>query len=441
MTRTVNSNFSGTSVYDADVDATMFKRVLREIAQDFHRVYDLVSGEHAFSTSETMNHNGEQGRGSLLGIPLINQVINARIGMAEADLSTYGGETYLLAAPVFVPPGETFYTLDVRADGAAPEMWFEVYNTAGVLAQEARLSGYGDGVQRAFLHFAATTTGELFYVFVRCTIDAPSGWILRSWHMYNSRVNESVHVPAQVAAALPVPTAAVGIPVDVEEFHDNLFTDNFPVSGWLVNKLNRSINALWETMTGAPLPGRIVVTNADSATISPATSRFVAHARAGWTAEPLVKFPLLAEAFGACLKASGGNVVDNASPPTQGITEWFAPFPRSTALSTGRNVDAYVPDFPNGVSTSLMCSFLCVNQSGKGTPTNWRVRAQASAAAPSSVALTQLGSTSFYVATVGPIDFFADVVNLLRMTTQQSPASGFVIGEMRALGWSWYFNP
>lgn len=443
MTRTRNGSPLGTKTYEGDVDATIFRRVLLEIVQDFHAVEDIVTGEHSPTVPPvvaTMNHDGTAGRGSLLGIPIVNQSINVRVGLSTADQLTFGSVVYLLAAPVFVASGETFFAVEVDA-GVDTGLTLEVYDSAGALASEMPLSRHDDGTHRCWQ--GIVTTGAVYTFAIRCRIDG--FWNLVGWRIFAPRLTELAGAPLfgqDGNLLMPVPTAPAGECMNIETIHDQMIGDNYALAGWVVNKLNRNIAALWEALTGAPIDGHASVTNGDSASTDPVTSRFIAHTRAGTdlVSEPLVDFPVLCEAWGAVRKSTGAPMVNDLSPPTVGLTTWFAPFPVDTSSSRGRIMGVYIPDFPNGAFTTLKMHVLCISEAAKGVPTNWQVRGSTSVASTPFVALTQLGSTKFYVATTAAVDFTPDAINQLSLEMQQSPASGFVFGELQVLGWCWSYE-
>lgn len=445
MTRTRNSFFVGAQIYEGDIDAIVYRRVLRELAHDFNAIEDIVTGAHAGgSPIDTMNHNGDAYRGSLLGMSLVNQTINRRIAMTAPDRAQYGGSLYLLAAPAFVPPGEACLRVDVDAPGA-PTMTLEIFDDAGVQVQELAFTRDEDDQSQTCVTFLPAT-GVEFYFVVRCTLDEGS-WSLLGWHISVPRIRlngGASDLPAQDGSVLmPVPVAGVGQSLNIEVLHDEYFQNNYALPGKLPNIINRNINALWEALTGASIRGHAATTNNDSSATNPTTSRFIAKTRAGaeLASEPTVAFPLFSEALGAVRAVNCQPVVSDETPPTEGLTRWFAPFPRDVDASTGRKLRVRVPDFIASPDSSMKGVILVANDPLKAAWSgDWEGQVKIDGvSADAWTAFTQLGTTNLYKATMSIDDFSPDAVNEFSLQTRNA-VSSFAFGELQVVGWGVYFE-
>src|SRR5574337_1522366 len=107
MARKKNSSFQGATVFDTDVDAPSFQRVVENTVGDVALIFDKVTGSNG--ETSTIIHTGASDRGARLGVPIVNQFIGKSINLTNPVFSkaTNGGlgETWLLW-PVFLVPGE-----------------------------------------------------------------------------------------------------------------------------------------------------------------------------------------------------------------------------------------------------------------------------------------------------------------------------------------------
>ncbi len=436
MTRTRNSPPVGLQVYEADVDAIAFKRALLDLAQDFHGVFDIIMADHLPASAPavlTMNHDGTPGRGSLLGIPIVNQVINAEIVMPTG--TTYEGGMYLLAAPVRLPEGEHSLTVEVDAKGAPP-LFLKIWDDAGDLVAEWRMMEDANGTWRVWPQFV---TAPARYFFTVRTYGTRS-YTLGGWRVFmDRRQRPTPSLPSQDGSTVyPVPIAASGDSLAVSKFHDEYFEDDYAVAAKIVSDLNRSINVLEEALTGGPIEGHDEVTNADSDDVNPTTSRFIAHTQAGTdlAAEEAIDFPLWTEAFG-CVHAGGMPSVDDASPPTEGFKTWFAPFPRDVNDSIGRKATIYFPDMPDGASSDLTVDVMFAQDLGVGDPSDWECQVETEIESSAWVVPTRVGSTIFWEVSFSGLDFDPDTHQ--EITLRMRKTGAIIFGEIAVMGWAWNF--
>lgn len=459
MTRTRNGSITGTYDFDADVDAPTFARVLREIAQDVHMLYDSVTGQNSPGSApaiQVIDHSGAAGAGALLGMTSWQQPVWVRPFMSEGDLATYainGGSVILLAKPHFVCDGENVLVVEVDADEDAEDLYCEVYSAAGALIQSSRMSWAsgavssesgeprGNGTWRAIFQF--TSTGVQTYVVVRRIYEAGRNWCaLQAWRGFSGRVGG----PAQAAFPangnnLPVTTGGTGIGA-WELLHDEMFTADYALAGHLPNRLNRMLNGLWEYVTGAPVPGNASVQNAN----------FKDHRRAAYATEPLIQLPWFGEGLGAYGwngDVGGGEawaLVDTADPPTDGMVSWFAPYPVDVAETTVHRCSVFCDNFDYS-TMQLKCTVLAtadmLSDAFKYTPTAWEARVYNSAAGtPGSgwVAFTQIGTLPLLAATIYVTPPSPGAHNPFELRTRR-PTGTYTFGELAILGWDFFFEP
>lgn len=402
MTRSRNTAFRGITPPESDVDVKAYQRVLLECVQDFHRLFDVCTGENAISSFDTILHNGDGGAGSLLGVPIINTCVLKVPFLEDASTANvYGGDLYIYAFPAFIPQGEDFYELVLEF--ASPDVDLEVLDMAGASYYGGLVPSDYDGSRHRWrLQFAGT--GERLLFAFRKNIENRGDIPIRHVRMYSTRLNADVAPRLSSSTGenpFDVPAAGSGLPADtatgVEILHDEMLVAQYALAGRIVTVLNRNLNAMWEYITGSPVPGNDEVTNADSGASNPATSRFMAHTRAPFTSEPLVEWPIFAEGAGCCRVDNGAFCVDNANPGTDGVLDWHVPYPRDLAATTGHQVRVFIPDFPTSPARFKVLAIF-INESGKGTPANWEARVTTVSGSSAWVFVTRVGTTDFWQA-------------------------------------------
>jgi hypothetical protein len=354
MTRLKNATFAGAPMVDVDVDAPTFQRVIANAIADTARAYDRATGSNG--ETGTMIHDGA-GRGCLLGIPWCNQWIDGSLNLGSttsgAAKHAGDGDTYLAVAPLFMPIGETAIEVWLQGTNLQPyNPAVEVYSTSGVLLTRKRLRNWGANRIRAKL--TGLPAGESILV-IRGTTSAivtSTGPVIG--HIHSASIHSGRRRSSEAGDAVPGrgDGSTIGVtdpgtaPVAWRDFDDLFTQQRFPLSSWLTSGLNRNQNGLFEYLTGWPASDNAAYVHVDSGTTNPSRSEFAAHARAGFAAEPLVEFPLMMSFLGAA-KANGYFVVDAAEPPPDGMRDWYAPWPKTTATLP---VDiakqfARIPDF------------------------------------------------------------------------------------------------
>jgi hypothetical protein len=456
MARKKNATFQGVSPFDVDVDALTKRSVLESICGDLALISDKATGQNA--EASTCNHGGTAGRGSLLGVPLVNQYVGRTLfvdysaGGAVSDKDGGTGPTLVWVAPIFIAPGETQIVVDVGVQGQRiPPMVAYVRSTAFAVvgADRVLLEQVGDGLLRARI------TGLTSGLRILCVEANTDGWASNGdfGGVVFDFQSISVHVDRDRRRgvpphAAPLSTSPFGVtaPGATEGFVDPafdaaLFGEGLPVHGYLTAGLNRWINGLYEYVTGYRAGGNATRTLVDHDgagafdDVDPARSRALAHTRSLYAAEPEVAWPLWSEGFGA-FKLDGGLVVNATTSPTYGMLEWFAPWPNTASAQAIRQLRMQMPDFQTS-SSRLKWAVLCGVDSG--TVSNWSARVSAGGAT-SVVAFTAIAGTKLALATGTALAFTADSLVDVVVGTVKSGALG-AADECVPLGACLYFEP
>ena len=455
MTRTRNGSISGTFDFDADVDAPTFARVLRELAQDLHMLYDSVTGENSPAGApaiQVIDHSGADGGGALLGMTSWQQAVHVRPFIADADLATYaanGGSIVLLAKPHWVCDGENVLVVEVDADEDAEDLYCEVFDASGALITSSRMSWVAGadrdrarnaiGTWQSIFQF--TTTGVQTYVAVRRIYDSDRNWCkLYGWRGYAGRdsgLDADVGVPGY-SNGFPI-TAATGIAWEL--LHDEMFAADYALAGHLPTKLNRMINGLWEYVTGATVPGNSTLQQ----------TYFKEHKRTAYANEPLPQLPHFGEsigAFGWNGDVGGGeawSLVDSADPPTEGMLAWYAPYARVVTEATLHRCSVFVDNFDASVMF-LKCNVLAMSEmlsdAFKYTPSAWEMRIYNTGTGTGSAwqAFSHVGTLPMVSAAVASVPYTAGAHNQFELRLRR-PTGSYQFGELAIVGWDFYLEP
>lgn len=469
MTRTKNSSFAGAPVYDGDVDAPTFTRVLKGVQADAALVYDKLTGLNGETV--LIDHNGDVGNGDLqgapMGIPLVNQYIGVPLYYESATGSGGGkggatGRTYLIAVPFFQPASEITRTLrievDVSADIRGNAGRAVVINSAGTTIYTAPLEYRGsdgrmitDGQQGGTLTASVLPGTGLKFLFVEVDTDRrPRLDIeLYSWRVHPGRIRTDggTTLHRNTTTNIGVTTPAATEMLAWRDYDDSLFTDYMAGNAYLTAGINRNLNGLHEFLTGWPAGGNASYYQVDhdgagaADATNPARSRFHAGTRslAGYPDEPMPDFPVHVEALGAVLN-DGYPVIDGYSSGTQhGLVGWQPVTPSAAAKTAVHRAFVAYPDFPTGGSSSLKWCMLA--SFGTGTAGQWTGYCSTVTAEGSST-FTAIAGTSMGYASGTALDFPADANGTATLSMEKT--SGGAKGtydEVSLLGWCLYFDP
>ncbi len=474
MTRVKNSSFAGASVYDGDVDAPTFTRVLKNVQADAALVYDKLTGLNGETV--LIDHNGDPGNGDLqgapMGIPLVNQYIGVPLYYESATATGGGkgggpagstGHTYLIAVPFFQPSSEITRTLrvevDVSADIRGNAGRVVVIDTSGTTIYNAPLEYRGsdgrvitDGQQGGTLTASVLPGTGMKFLFVEVDTDRRPRFDIElfSWRMHPGRIRTDggTTLHRNTTNNIGVTTPAATEMLAWRDYDSSLFTDYMAGSAYLAAGINRNLNGLWEFLTGWPAGGDAAYEHVDhngagaADDVNPARSRFHAGTRslAGYPDEPMPDFPVHCEALGATL-TDGYPVVDAFSSGTQhGLVGWQPVTPSAAAKTAVHRAYVAYPDFPDGASSNL--KWVMLASFATGTPGQWTGYCSTVTAEGSST-FTAITGTAFAYASGTALDFPPDENGTVTLSMEKTTggAHSGAVDEVSLLGWCLYFDP
>lgn len=447
MARKVNASFFGSPPRDVVTDAGLYERWLANAAGDAALVADLVTGANS---TTPIDHTGAP-LGCPIRLPLAAQHIDRSLVLSGAGSTVDEDDFYILGVPVFVRTGEAgVYRLTVSTKTPAGiDIFAEVrdgswgldYGPTPGIPTVAPVTPGARTVSQSVDHSWAITLGEgLQYLMVRryCQFgDADPDGRLFSWSLDHDRTYAGSSNGLEVQGSAVVGDlyeAPVLAPATVVDFYDEEIADDGPLSAWVLVQLNRKINALWEYITGAKIPGNNAQKN---------TSTWDNN-RASFTAEALLELPMMISALGSINADTGKPSVDSytSTSPTEGLIDWIMhPTAHSTANVNIETQLVRLPNFPTS-SSALKCAVLIHTPFSSGDGANWRFRVTNSTTVTSSAAVApvQIGSSNFHVATVTAIPFSAGADN--QMTLQLAhTAVAALTEEIDLLGACYYYDP
>ncbi len=483
MARIKNASFVGARIFDGDVDAPTFNRLVENAIGDTAKVYDQLTGKNG--EADTINHSGD-GRGALLGIPYINHYVGARIfyNTGGSGKDGTGAPTWLYACPVRIPEGETEVHVDVLAGDefmhrrVNPCCYLRSKTDFNVLVGDEQYSFFealpydedlpigSDGV-RFHARITGVTPGRhLFFVEMQSeTLDDDEvEFFFHSITAHPGRTRgrrggggEVRGRTADTVCGVTAPSATQAL-AHIDMDSSLIGSLNDPINGYVVAHLNRNQNGLMEFLTGWPAGGNEAFTQVDhdgagvADDVDPARSRFHAGARspfAGTPAlpdEPEFEFPLWAEGFGA-FRLDGGLVVNEPAigvAPTIGMVDWYAPWPNDESPHTIRQLPLMVPDFSPDKATAakntsaLGWAVLCGTD--KAAVSNWTVAAGATAAMPAAVAGVAVANANLVLFEGSALAFDGDQHQTFGVQTQRAGTQS-AIDELLVLGACFDFDP
>ena len=446
MARIKNATFAGSPPRDVVGDASIFRRWLSNAVGDIALVTDLVTGANA---EPPITHTGG-GLGCQMRIPLAAQHIDRSLVLQGAGASVAEDNFWVIAVPVFVPTGEAgAYRLTVTAPtarGNTTQMFVEVLDTTWTTFIGPSMGTYDDddgtvtqnGPVRDTARWTLILGEGLQYLMVKraCRFaDADPFARLVSWALDHDRTyageSNGLAITGSTVVGSPYEAPATLTPSTVHDTYDEEVAIDGPLSAYVLTRLNRHINALWEYVTGAKIPGNAVYKNATTWD----------HSRASFTAEGLVDFPVAILALGSVPELGGKPSVDDYTDltPAEGLLDWIMhPTARSMTADNFANAQIVLPSFSTS-SSLLKCAILVHSPSGVGNAANWRFRVTTGAGSSASVAGVQLGTSSFLVATVTAIPFAAGD-NSLSFQFSNTAAGALGAETLDILGACLYFE-
>lgn len=447
MARKKNTSFVGSPVADVVRDASIYSRTVDNAAGDLQLLYDRVTGENAHTTSELITHKGA-GNGCPMNIPAGAQNIGRNLRLVGAALER---DYYILTIPVFIPTNQTEWIFDVDVTTYdEDEVRCEVRSASWALTSAipgARI----ERTDRITFRFRMTLGAGWQYLTVRRALylDDKDGFsFLSGWRLYpqwlTQQLTNGLSSPTSTTAGNSAASLSTLSPsVAADNTIDGAMTAaNSPLDAWVLTRVNRMVGAMWEYLTGAPVPG--------NNTITLATTRD--HNRSVFTAEPLLELPIVSVALSAMRVSSTTTKADylgtlSTSSPIEGPID-FVRYPQTTT-SAGSPVvhvitrnELQFPSFATGASSTLAGRVLILDYNTGGIGGNWQARFVIGAATSSWVTFVNIAGTNLYAASFSALGFTASAANQIRLEIQNTSGSASITGqEIIVLGYSLAFTP
>lgn len=452
MARKKNATFQGATPFEVDVDALTLKDTIENAVGDTALVFDVLTGENG--EANTIRHIGG-GRGCPLGVPLWQQFIYRSLNYYGTGTAKGGtaGATWLIAHPFFVPEGEDKITCRLEVDGPFAEMGpvVRVTGTTGTDVGSPRpLVARQDEPDAYECEVDGLSTG-LYLVFVEANT-AESGTVavvLKTWHGYfpRKRAMQSEATRSQSAQNVGVTTPNAAEGVAHVNFDAALFSYDNPIDGYVVAHLNRNLTGLEEYGSGWPAGGNETYTHVDQTSggvaddTDPARSRFHACTRALYASEPELDFPWVAEGIGAYSQNATPVIDPKATAPTDGMLEWFAPYPLTASSIVMHRLPGRAPDFQTS-SSRLKFAVLAAGDA----LANWRTSVNAGGGAVTSAFGTAFSvgaapGNCWAVATGSALAFTGDAVSTIEISTDKTTAFAGTYTEFFLMGYCLYWEP
>jgi len=448
MARIKSTSFVGSPPRDVVADASIFRRWLRDAVGDTALVSDKVTGEN---TTTAIRHTGA-GDGCQLRLPLAAQHIDVPIILEGGGVTVEEQEFYIIAVPVWVAEGEAGpYRLTVTAPtsrGNTATLKAEVRDSSWNVSYGPYPGTYEDdggtvtvnGPVRETATWLVTLGEGLQYLCVSRTCyfaDADPFAHLVCWSLDHDRSfsGERNGVPQAGGSSVVgdvYPASSTFTPSTDHDTYDEEVTVDGPLSSYVLTRLNRQLNTLWEYVTGAKLPGNNAYQCATTWD----------NNRSSFANDGLLDFPMAVVALGSMIAVTGKPGVNSYTAPTEGLLDWVC-FPQ-TQTTTNANVTSATmvcPSFATGTS-ALKCSVLLHTPNGAADAANWRFRVSSSAGTATAVAPVQIGTSNMHIATVTAVPFTASSTNTLNVQVAHSVGGGgAVTEEIEILGCAFYFEP
>ena len=418
MARIKNLTPLGTPPRDVARDASIFQRWLRNAVGDAALASDKMTGLNA--EVDTINHSGN-GRGCPMMLPPVATA-------CEIDLtSTLLKEYYVWAAPIYIPPSSSasddyVVQADIVRNGTVRSYSVEVRSFAWALLQGGELDR--EGVEETHNLILPLAPGwQVLLIRATLPITASNAERIRGVRVYrkgrafrdpnNGLSPLSTSGTAQVNV-YPVPAT---LSSSLLTFDDVQVEVDGPLDGYVLTRLNRGMNALWEYVTGAPVPGHNVRTMPTTVDNNTAPAPSLAMPMGSWGT--------------SCVNVDG---TDKVAPGVAG----FARYPTAEIATT--TISQVRLQFPNFLfaTNPLKCRVLIWEKAGVAT--NWRFNTSTAAGASSVVAVTMIGATGFGYVDIVNGNYTSGTEQTVSLNISHA-APGAFSDEIYLVGWSVAFDP
>lgn len=443
MARKKNTNFVGSPMVDVDVDQLTFKRAIENAVGDTARAIDRMTGENG--ETGTMIHDGA-GRGCLLGVPWCNQWLGRSLQLVSTTSGTgkHGGDgpTWLAAAPWYVPTNEDRAVVEILAEAIGQTLQGALravqLTTGGTEVTSAPFVHVGGGLLRAELDGLEYGGWTILGIHAE-TQNRGSAAMIHSITVFTGRGRAgSSSTPSRTAENTYGVTDPGTDPLLVRDFPTVMFDNGNSINSLVTAGLNRMQNGAMEYATGWPAGDDVDYVHADSVATNPTRSEFLAHTRAGFANEGLPPLPLMMVFLGAC-KADGFFVVDAAEPPTEGMLDWYAPWPKTSAslpLDIAQQ-RINVPDFPTTGGNLEVAVLILEGPAYAGT---WSIDCDVGGGTITAN-FSDVPGTPFRIATATLSGSWSpDAANDVNIGINRSVGAR-AVGEMAVMGYALAFDP
>jgi hypothetical protein len=420
MARIKNLTPLGSPPRDVARDTSIFHRWLKNAVGDAALASDKMTGLNG--ELDTINHTGN-GRGCPMTLPPVSTA-------CDIDLtSTLLKEYYVWAAPIYIPPSSSasddyVVQADIVRNGTVRSYSVEVRSFAWALLQAGELDR--EGVEETHNLILSLAPGwQVLLIRATLPITASNAERIRGVRVYrkgrafrdpnNGFSPLSTSGTAQVNV-YPVPAT---LSSSLLTFDDVQVEENGPMDGYVLTRLNRGMNALWEYVTGAPVPGHNVRTMPTTVDNNTAPAPSLAMPMGSWGT--------------SCVNADG---TDKVVPGVAGFARY--PTAEFAALTTISQVRLQFPSFLFATNP-LKCRVLIWEKSA-GTATNWRFNTSTAAGFSSVVAVTMIGATGFGYVDIVNGNYTTGSGQTLSLQISHA-APGVFSDEIYLVGWSVAFDP
>lgn len=376
-----NATFQGANIYEVDPGAITLTSTLKNVQGDLAALHERLTDK---TVVDSIDHSGP-GRGCLLGIPVVDQLVSKSTLLDEGGAKNGGADDDRVQFPwfVLVPPGETELVVDVTfagtnydlatllpscrlssvtsftaAIGSSLDVAMQFLSERETVDLNPRAAG---GVRVGVTRYRARFTGLTAGIALLTLSFSQYGSVVGSGSsVVKSPVNLR-HVGARFArgpaaitpdsrgttneAPVQAPTSTQAL--FFQQMDEAIFTKDEAITGFHTSRIDANINGLAENLSGSPAWTNGAYTHTESALLNPTRDRFRAFTRKTFAGEPLPKIPVCSHNFGG-MKETGYYLVDPSTPASVADRKAYAPYATSSAsteLGSGR---ARCPDVPSG---------------------------------------------------------------------------------------------
>jgi hypothetical protein len=368
MTFLKNDIFAGVNLLSVEPDSLIKTNDVAIAQGDIAGVKAHLFDEDGDSSTLgiSIDHSGP-GRGALLGYPLVNQATTWRLdmdGTAAKNGGILSGDRWWFAW-VLPPHNEDLLRVTIEIADPLLSSFFpcrlRLVSTSDVSvnrmdrSEELFIVRRSERSTRLIATLRGVTKG--LPAILLFDIDAVS----TTWDQIVSVIVRPARagVPASDIARDGTNPVPVVVPTSSEHlrFQDmsaDAFDVSLPLHGFATAWLDRNINGIMESMTGAPAGTNQDYTHTESALSNPTRDRFRAFTRKTFEHEPIPLIPLLSHCTGG-IKNTGGYMVDpRASAGASRTTsednrKAFAHYFNTTSKAEWNHL-CVMPDLPSGLS-------------------------------------------------------------------------------------------